>query len=220
MDLPTFQNLALLRQALTHSSYANEHPEEGPDYERLEFLGDSVIEFVVRDLLFARYPTMDEGEMSQRCDRMVDEPALAALAVQLGLPGQIRLGSGSQLERHNPSVQADVLEAVVGAYRLDAGLSATYRYVDSMFSPLVERALEIPAIDPVTTFQEYVQASARLPEPRLPDYRLVAEGGPDHAKHFTIEVYVGETCYGVGQGRSKKEARRHAAIDALRRLNQ
>ncbi len=215
MGLPTFQNPALLRQALTHSSYANEHPEEGPDYERLEFLGDSILEFVVRDLLFARYPPMTEGEMSQRADQLVDESRLAELAVQLGIPAQMRLGAGAQHERHNPSVQADMFEAVIGAYRLDAGIAAVFSYVEAMFSPLVDRVLDLPAIDPVSEFQEYVHAHLG---PQSPDYRDRGDTGPSHAKEFTVEVVVGETSYGIGQGRSKKEARRNAALEALKRL--
>ncbi|MGG6238203.1 ribonuclease III [Nodosilinea sp. AN01ver1] len=219
MDLPTFKNPALLRQALTHSSYANEHPDEHPKenshYERLEFLGDSILEFVVRDLLFAQYPAMSEGKMSQRADQLVDESRLAALAVELGIPAQMRLGAGAQHERHNPSVQADMFEAVIGAYRLDAGIAAALSYVESIFGPLVDRVVDLPAIDPVSEFQEYVHAYLG---PQPPEYRDRGDTGPSHAKEFTVEVVVGETSYGIGQGRSKKEARKNAAIDALRRL--
>ncbi|MGB3138283.1 MAG: ribonuclease III [Nodosilinea sp.] len=216
LDLPTFRNLALLRQALTHSSYANEHPSEGPDYERLEFLGDSILEFVVRDLLFVQHPTLDEGEMSKRADQLVDETYLAQLAVQLGIPVQMRLGAGAQHERNNPGVQADMFEALIGAYRLDAGITAVYKYLEFIFSPLVKRVLDLEATDPVSEFQEYVQA--HIGGSILPEYRLQETFGPDHAKEFAVGVYVGETSYGVGKGRSKKEARKNAAIDALRRL--
>ncbi|NMF81955.1 ribonuclease III [Nodosilinea sp. P-1105] len=215
--LPHFNNPLLLQQALTHSSYVNEHPDAGPDNERLEFLGDSVLEFVVRDLLFTRFPTMAEGEMSKRGDRLVDETCLASLAVQLDLPPNLRLGSGAQHERHNPSVQADALEAVIGAYRLDAGFSAVYDYVAAIFGPLVEQAMDLPAIDPVSEFQEYVQAHLSTTPPTYHDR---GETGPDHAKVFTVEVWVAGTPYGTGSGRSKKEARKQAAIDALRRLKQ
>jgi ribonuclease-3 len=217
MPLPNFQNPALLNQALTHSTYAYEHLEEKDfDYERLEFLGDSIIELVVRDLLFSRYPKMTEGEMSKRGDRLVGKFFLASLSVQLGIPPMLRLGSGAQHERENPSVQADAFEAVVGAYRLDAGLDAAYKYVASIFKPLVDMALDFRATDPVSEFQEYVQA--HIESSTLPEYRLQEAFGPDHAKEFAVEVYVGETSYGTGQGRSKKEARKNAAIDALRKL--
>ncbi|MBE9138707.1 ribonuclease III [Nodosilinea sp. LEGE 07088] len=215
MGLPTFQNSALLRQALTHSSYANEHPTEGPDYERLEFLGDSILELVVRDLLFSCYPAMDEGEMSQRADQLVDEPHLAELAVQLGIPDRMRLGAGAQPERHNPSVQADMFEAVIGAYRLDTNIVAACSYVEAIFRPLVDRVLELPSTDPVTELQEYFQAQRGLP---LPEYRQRDESGPDHAKTFTLEVWVGATRYGIGQGSSKKDAKKNAALDALEKL--
>ncbi|TVQ12208.1 MAG: ribonuclease III [Leptolyngbya sp. DLM2.Bin27] len=215
MDLPTFQNPALLRQALTHSSYANEHPSEGPDYERLEFLGDSILEFVVRDLLLARYPQINVGEMSRRCDRLVDEPCLAKLAVEIGIPNHMRLGAGAQHERDNPSVQADMFEAVIGAYRLDAGIAAAYSYVEGIFNPLVKNVLKLQIIDPVTELQEYVQAHMGGV---LPGYIEKDRLGPDHAKLFVLEVQVGGTSYGLGQGRSIKEARKNAAIEALRRL--
>ncbi|MGF1520412.1 MAG: ribonuclease III [Nodosilinea sp.] len=215
MDLPTFQNPALLRQALTHSSYANEHPSEGSDYERLEFLGDSILEFVVRDLLFARYPQINVGEMSRRGDRLVDEPCLAKLAVDMGIPNHMRLGAGAQHERSNPSVQADMFEAVIGAYRLDSGIAAAYSYVEGIFNPLVKNVLKLQIIDPVTELQEYVQAHMGGV---LPGYIEKDRLGPDHAKLFVLEVWVGGTSYGLGQGRSIKEARKNAAIEALRRL--
>jgi ribonuclease-3 len=215
MDLPSFQNLALLRQALTHSSYANEHPSKGPDYERLEFLGDSILEFVVRDLLFARYPTMTEGDMSKRADGLVDEPRLAQLAVQMDIPEQMHLGAGAQHERHNPGVQADMFEAVIGAYRLDAGMAAAYDFVASIFSPLIDLALELSITDPVTELQEFVQAHWGG---TLPSYVEKDRLGPDHAKVFIFEVLVGETSYGTGQGNSIKAARKNAAVEALRRL--
>ncbi|MGF1567753.1 MAG: ribonuclease III [Nodosilinea sp.] len=214
LALPIFQNQALLLQALTHSSYVNEHPGT-TDYERLEFLGDSVLEFVVRDLLFTRYPTMAEGDLSKRSDYLVDEASLAALAVQLGIPPRLRLGSGAQHERHNPSVQADAFEAVIGAYRLDAGLEAVYAYVEAIFSPRVDQARELAANDPVSDFQVYALAHFGS---TVPTYRLLEESGPDHAKRFKLAVCVGETLYGVGQGHSKKEARKQAAMDALRKL--
>lgn len=215
VTLPEFQNPALLQQALTHSSYLHDYPNAGPDYERLEFLGDSVLEFVVRDLMFDRFPNMSEGEMSKRCDGLVDESSLAAMAVALGLPAKLRLGAGARHERHNPSVQADAFEALIGAYRLDAGLELVYAFVAAIFAPLVDQALTLPITNPVSEFQEYVQAHLG---PTLPTYRLLREFGPDHNKMFELAVCVGEQIYGVGQGQNKKEARKQAALDALSRL--
>ncbi len=217
MELPKFQNEALLRQALTHSSYANEHPGLGPDYERLEFLGDSILEFVVRDLLFAHYPDMDQGDLSKRADVLVDESRLADLAVQLGIPARIHLGVGAQAERNNPSVQADVFEAVIGAYHLDAGIPAAYAYVKSIFESLVDRVHDLWVTDPVTALQEFVQAHWGG---TLPSYVEVERSGPDHAKIFVYEAQVAGKSYGTGQGNSIKEARKQAAIAALRKLKQ
>jgi ribonuclease-3 len=212
MKLPEFKHKKLLQQALTHSSYAREN--RTADNERLEFLGDSIIEFVVRDLLFETYPAMDEGEMSKRCDQLVDQSQLAALAVDLGLPDLLRLGYGSLHERDNPSVQSDAFEALIGAYRLDAGIQAAYDYAKAVFGPLVNRVMELPPTDPVSALQEFAQAHAWP----LPEYRELSATGPDNAKTFEIGVYVnGQRC-GVGQGRSKKEARKQAAWEALQRL--
>jgi ribonuclease-3 len=214
LPLPVFQNPDLLLQALTHSSYAREHSGTA-DYERLEFLGDSVIEFVVRDLLYARYPNASEGELSQRSDRLVDQASLANLAVQLGLPDRIRLGVGAQRERHNPSLQADVFEAMVGAYRLDGGLEATYTYLVSLFTPLLAIAANGASLDPVSQLQEYVQSQPGL---SLPTYQVLEETGPDHAPCFTVAVLIGGQVYGTGYGSSKRVARKRAAAATLRQL--
>ena len=212
MKLPDFKDKKLLQQALTHSSYAKENGTA--DSERLEFLGDSIIEFVVRDLLFEKYPAMEEGEMSKRCDQLVDQTQLAAIAVAMGLPDLLRLGKGAQHERDNPSVQSDALEALMGAYRLDAGIQAVYDYAKAIFSPLVNRVMELPPTDPVSAFQEYVQANFG----QLPEYRELNATGPDNARIYEIGVYVNGQGYGVGQGRSKKDARKQAALNALSRL--
>jgi ribonuclease III len=214
MQLPDFKNEAWRRQALTHSTYVYEHPDEGPDNERLEFLGDSILEFGVRDLIFSRYPAMAEGEMSKRVDRLVDQSCLANLAVQLGIPALLRLGSGSQYERNNPGIQSDAFEAVIGAYRLDSGIQAAYDYVAAIFGPLVEQALDLPPTDPVSALQEMVQADGI----QLPEYRVTKVTGPDHARSFEMTVHIGEKAYGIGQGRNKKEARKNAALDAIQRL--
>ena len=213
MKPPDFNNKELLKQALTHSSYARE--KGTPDNERLEFLGDSIIEFVVRTLLFTQYPEMDEGEMSKRSDLIVDQSQLAALAVDLGLPNHLRLGSGAQQERDNPSVQADAFEALIGAYFLDSGMNAVYDYAQALFSPLLLKALSLTPTDPVSAFQEYVQANFGG---QLPDYQELSAVGPDHAKTFEIAVYINGQCRAVGQGRSKKEARKQAALNALQQL--
>ena len=213
MNLPNFKNKKLLQQALTHSSYARENGTI--DNERLEFLGDSIIEFVVRTLLFTQYPKMDEGEMSKRSDLIVDQSQLADLSVKLGLPERLRLGSGSQQERDNPSVQSDAFEALIGAYFLDSGINAVYDYAQALFSPLIIQSLSLTPTDPVSAFQEYVQANFGG---QLPDYRGLSAVGPDHAKTFEIAVYIGHEQYGIGRGNSKKEARKQAALAALNHL--
>lgn len=213
MTFPNFKNKTLLQQALTHSSYAREYGTD--DNERLEFLGDSIIEFVVRTLLFTQYPMLDEGDLSKRSFRIVDQTQLAAMAVMIGLPNRLRLGSGAQHERHNPSVQSDAFEALMGAYYLDAGVVAAYDYIQSLFRPLVDQAMTLDPTDPVTALQEYVQAHFGG---QLPDYRQLSVSGPDHAKTFEMAVFINHKCWGIGRGSRKKEARKYAAVEALNSL--
>ncbi|MBU6228638.1 MAG: ribonuclease III [Cyanobacteria bacterium REEB459] len=215
LSLPVFQNPDLLLQALTHSSYARQHPGTA-DYERLEFLGDSIIELVVRDLLYARHPNAPEGELSQRSDRLVNQACLADLAVQLGLPDRLRLGVGAQRERQNPSLQADVFEAVIGAYRLDAGLESTYTYLVALFTPLLEESWDVVSLDPVSQLQEYLQSRPGLP---MPSYQVLGETGPDHAPCFTVAVLIDGQVYGVGRGGSKRIARKRAALATLKQMD-
>jgi len=213
--LPPFHNPTLLQQALTHSSFLQDDPRAGPDYERLEFLGDSVVEYVVRDLMIARFPDLSVGDLSKRCDALTDEASLAALAVELGLVPLLRLGHGSRNQQNNPSIHADSFEAVVGAYCLDSGMQAAYGFVAALFTPLLDQVPAQALTNPISTLQEYVQAQA---EGALPEYRLQREFGPDHDKGFEFAVYINQQIYGVGQGHSKKEAKKQAALEALRRL--
>lgn len=215
--LPSFRNPTLFQQALTHSSFLHDHPHAGPDYERLEFLGDGVVEFVVRDLMMARFPHLSVGDLSKRCDGLTDETSLAALAVELGLVPLLRLSHSARAQRDNPSLHADSFEAVVGAYYLDSGMEAAYRFVADLFTPLLEQVPNPALANPVSTLQEYVQA--RLGG-TLPEYRLQREFGPDHDKGFEFAVYIDQQPYGVGQGHSKKEAKKQAALAALQRMGQ
>ena len=218
-SLPKFQrDEGLLRRALTHRSYVNEHPEAGDDNERLEFLGDAVLGFLVGALLYRRYPTMPEGEMTRRRSMLVDQTQLAKVAIALDLGNHLRLGRGVAKAdgRQNPSLLSSALEAVIGAYFLDSGIDAVQVYVERLFGPLLQEWVDSqPSIDAKTYLQQWALAQETH---QLPRYQLVNQSGPDHAKTFTLSVWIGDECYGIGCDRSKQEASKRAAEAALRKL--
>lgn len=217
-DLPQFQNSQLLLQALTHRSYINEHPEAGEDNERLEFLGDATLGFVVGALLYRQYPKLLEGELSRRRSRLVDQPQLAKFAVALDLGSQMRIGRGAERDggRQNPSLLSSTFEAIVGAYFLDSGYEAVQQYVEELFRAAIELNGDgRSTIDPKSRFQQWALANLGH---QNPVYEVIEESGPAHKKRFTVAVKVGETVYGVGTDRSIAEAGKRAAEEALRRL--
>ncbi len=206
-----FRNLELLDQALRHSSYVHDNPGSGPSNERLEFLGDAVLDLTVSTLLLARFPKGSEGEMSRGRAALVNARQLAALARQLGLGGHLLLGRGEERQagREKPSLLANALEALLGAVYLDGGLTAAARLTESWFSPLICTAL--PGQDFKTSLQEFTHARYKAP----PSYHLLAESGPGHASHFQVEVRLQDLPLAQGEGRTKKEAEQRAARRAL-----
>ena len=213
----SFKDAALLELALTHRSYAYEN-ELTETNERLEFLGDAILNLCVTDLLYARFPSYLEGDLAKLRASLVSEPALAVVAGDLDLGYAIKLGRGESQSggRHKPSIKADALEAVLGAVYLDSGISGIRRLVKRLFGGLIEATVgkEIPK-DAKTRLQEVVTRQHGI----LPRYRVVGSG-PDHAKRFRAEVFVNDEFYGVGEGRSKKEAEQAAATEALVILDQ
>ena len=205
--------------ALTHKSYCNEHRDEGAgDNERLEFLGDAVVDLVVSHCLMTRFPQANEGELSKLRALVVNEESLASVARALDLGELLLLGRGEENTggRNKSSVLADALEAVLGAVYLGGGLAAADRFVELHFQPLFERLTGVGAgEDFKTLLQEQVQSQLRL----SPRYKVVGELGPDHGKTFQIEVQIGTECYGRGEGRSKKEAEQAAAQKTLAMLS-
>jgi ribonuclease-3 len=218
-ELPPFQTPALLARALTHRSYLNEHPEEGgEDNERLEFLGDAVLGFAIAELLYKHYPDLPEGDLTRRRARLVDEKQLAQLAQQLDLGSVMRLGRGAEKEggRQKPSLLSDTFEAVLGAYYLDSGIEAVRGYIESLFAPIVESTdFQHLSPDPKSLFQQWVLTQIGRQNPR---YLIVSEVGPDHNKEFAAQVLVLDEVYGVGVGKTKQEAEKQAALEALKRL--
>jgi len=204
--------------ALTHKSYVNEHREAGiEDNERLEFLGDAVIDLAVSQRLMERFPQAREGTLSRLRASIVNEQGLAEVAERIGLGELLRLGRGEEMTggRSKPSVLADALEAVVAALFLGGGLPLALRFVDRFFGEtLAKISLEADDRDYKTQVQELAQARLRA----TPRYRVVEERGPDHAKTFVVEVTFAGRAWGRGEGRSKKDAEQLAARQALEAL--
>ena len=204
----------LLETALTHSSFANEQPAAAPggSNERLEFLGDAILELVVARLLYRRFPEAGAGELSRLRAAVVSEDALWRVADGLELGRHLRLGRGEETSggRRTRSVVADALEAVIGAIYLSSGLREAERFVLRQLGPVIPAKAGPPLLDPKTALQEASQAAGRTVS-----YRTIDSSGPDHAKTFTVEVLVDGAAAGRGSGRSKKEAEQAAAREVL-----
>ena len=206
----TFKDPYLLQTALTHTSFANEARHGTKHNERLEFLGDSVLSIVVADYLFT-HKDMPEGELTRMRASLVCENALFGFAQQIDLGSYLRLGKGEEMGggRHRPSVVSDAFEAVIAALYLDGGIETARRFI----LPFVTRTLTDAAAeeDYKTRLQEIVQQN---PEERL-RYVVALESGPDHDKHFEVDVYLNSNAVGHGEGHSKKQAEQAAAKEAL-----
>ena len=204
-----------LAEALTHPSWANEQ-KRGPrlDYQRLEFLGDAVLQLAVSELLVERFPTAGEGELSRRRAAIVGTDALADHARHVGLGPCLRMGRGADQsgERDRSTVLADALEAVVAAVYLDRGFDAARALARAIAEDALIRAQDVR--DPKSALQERAQGEG-LP---APTYRLVSEEGPAHARVFVVAVDVGGRALAEGRGRSKKLAEQDAAQRALSSL--
>lgn len=221
-SLPFFQRPQLLIQALTHSSYANESSSALGDNERLEFLGDAVLKFVMGKLLYERYPAFREGELSRlRAGLENNRHQLAQFALALGLDQQLRLGRGAEKlgARQNPEILSDAFEAVVGAYFLDAGIEAAIALVESLVIPIADQMVHNPhQLDPIRNFKGELQEWALANHGEMPQYKLLAETGSDHQKTFTVGVWLQGEQLATGTAPSKKSAQKAAAQAALQKL--
>ena len=209
-----FQNKNLLRQALTHSSYANEkHMHRLSDNERLEFLGDAVLELVTSNYLYRTYTKEPEGKLSKIRASLVCEPTLAGCARDINLGKYVLLSKGEDMTggRSRDSILSDAFEAVIGAIYLDQGIETATKFIETYLFKDVEN--KVLFFDAKTNLQEIVQGEGKG---RL-KYVLVGEEGPDHAKIFTVEARLGENVIGTGSGHSKKSAEQHAAFEAIKR---
>jgi ribonuclease-3 len=217
-----FQNALFLYRALTHRSYVFENPTQTEgDNEQLEFLGDSVLEFLAGDYLYEQYPGQKEGELTKRRSNLVDNTQLAKFATALDLGRWIRLGKGeeSQGGRTKSSLLSNTFESVIGAYYRDSGIEAVRELVEPLFNSVIENLVSQDATpetlsDAKGRFQHWAQTNHQ----QIPEYLVTNESGADHAKIFTVEVRVNGIVYGKGTGKSKKEADKQAATNALRKV--
>ena len=212
----SFRDLSLLETALTHTSYANEVYKDGlRSYERLEFLGDSILGFTAADYLFGAFPELHEGELTKLRAELVCEASLAETAKALGLGDHLRLGKGEEAGggRQRVSIIADVVEAVSAAIYLDGGLAAAKRFIYNHVLVDVKARVKLNA-DCKTMLQELVQQKKN----QQLSYELLGESGPDHDKTFSVRVLLNGEPIGSGEGTSKKRAEQAAARQALEAL--
>ena len=212
----TFRDRSLLDNALTHSSYANEHREKGAlSNERLEFLGDSILGLIVADHLYRTRPDLPEGDLTRIRAALVCENSLVDVAKELDLGSYLKLGKGEESGggRHRPSIQADAVEAMLAAVYLDGGIGQARKLVHALILGH-EREKTAAGRDYKTALQELIQRESG----QVLTYRLTGESGPDHAKIFSMEVLLNGEAIGSGQGHSKKEAEQAAARAAVEKL--
>ena len=219
-QLPPFTQAALLKCALTHRSYLNEHPEVTEHNERLEFLGDAVLNFLSGEFLYKRYPDQPEGQLTPLRSALVDEVQFAKFAVMLNLGAHLLLGRGAELDggRQNPNLISSTFEAVIGAYFLDSNsnIEAVRHYVWPFFAAVVDSlVVSTPTINYKSRFQEWALAHGD----EVPKYTTIGQSGPDHAREFVVEARWQNKCYGIGKGRSKQNAEKDAARNAIAALN-
>lgn len=207
-----FRDRSLLETALTHASYANEY--KCKSYERLEFLGDSVLGFVTAEYLFSQFPDLPEGQLTKNRAALVCEKSLCSFSKSLQIGSFLRLSHGERNSggQERPSILADVFESTTAAIYRDSGdLEQARKFILRFIAPAAKNQSLKPFKDYKTTLQEIIQQN---PEEQL-EYVLIGESGPDHDKHFTVEVHLNSNVIGKGGGRSKKEAEQQAAREAL-----
>jgi len=222
-QLPTIKNETLRLSALTHRSYINEHPKAGEHNERLEFLGDAVLGFVVGELLYKRYPDLSEAHLTRLRSNLVDEKQLAKFASQLDIGDLMRLGKGADKEggRKNPALLSDTFEAYMAAYYIESGIDAVRQFIHPLFRNVADSIVfQTSDAEP----KNLVDAKGRFQQWALanfvenPEYFIIDESGLDHAKEFTAGVRVKGKLYGVGTGRRKQDAEKRAAEAALKKV--
>lgn len=213
-----FNNIELLKNALIHSSYANEVRGNTHSNERLEFLGDSVLSIIVADHIYHKYPSMPEGELTRLRASLVCEKSLCTLSRELCIGEYLKLGKGEDKNggRERDSILADAFESVLAAIYLDGGMSAAKKHIFNTVLRDLDNHNDDSFKDYKTTLQEIIQ---RNPEESV-FYMLVDETGPDHDKQFTVAVHLNSNVIGTGIGKSKKQAEQMAAKQALKLMGE
>lgn len=214
-----FRRTGLLNLAFSHRSYANEFGSSVDDNEKLEFLGDSILGFIISEYLFLSLPGRSEGEMAKIKSFVVSENSLTNIAKSLKVENYILIGKGEEYSggRNKKAILADCMEAIIGAYYIDSGFKAVRNLVQRLFIPKVEVVLaDRHQKDYKTLLQEFVQQEFKT----YPQYRIVKRRGPDHDRTFWIEVEVRNISYGPGKGKNKKEAEQEAAGMAYKALTE
>lgn len=218
ITLPAINNKKLLEEAFTHRSILNESKEKLPSNERLEFLGDSILSFVVSDYLFNNYPDFNEGKLTNLRSLLVNTRTLALIAIECNLGSMLRLSKGEEESggRNNQSLLADSFEAYLGALFLDQGIVEVGKFINTAVIPRADDFVKNNMLkDPKSMLQEFIQAHRQ----KSPLYKVLSEEGPAHARQFTVGAFVGEKMLGEGKGKSKQEAEESAASKALEILN-
>lgn len=211
-----FKNKDLLRQSVVHRSYLNEHPEfELPHNERLEFLGDAVLEIVVTEYLFHEFPETPEGDLTNWRASLVNAKMLAQVASELGIEKFLYLSRGESKDKNSKARQyilANAVEAIIGAVYLDQGVKASKKFIDAnIIFRLAEILKNQLYLDPKSRFQEKAQELYKV----TPHYKILSESGPDHSKIFEVGIYLGDELVATGRGSSKQEAQIDAAANAV-----
>jgi len=208
-----FKNKDLFDLALTHRSWVNEHKGVRESNERLEFLGDAILEFVVSDKLYSEFPDKEEGFLTALRANLVNTISLGQVAVKLELGPMLFLSKGEEDGggRGNPSLLADTVEALIGSIFIDRGIKEAEEFIKSILLSDIEEKSRLPLKDPKSSLQEYVQSKGLI----APKYKLLEESGPDHNKKFVIEVWVDGEKWGTGEGKSKSTAEQEAARQSL-----
>jgi ribonuclease III len=213
-----FNDVLLLTRALTHRSYLNENPESLEDNERLEFLGDAVLDFLVGEWLYNRFPEMEEGELTQMRSALVQTNQLAAFNKQLLMENAIRLGKGEKRSggHSRNTLLCDVFEAFIGALFLDKGMVEVKKFIYPLLEVATVEIIENHKNeDPKSKLQEWAQSNGYVP----PKYSTASVNGPDHAKVFEVEVKINNLVLGSGIAKSKQSAEKIAAQNALKQIN-
>lgn len=213
-----FKNQDLLRQAMVHRSYLNEHPEFPLGHnERLEFLGDAVLEIIVTEHLFHTYPDTPEGDLTNWRASLVNAKMLAQVATEMEIEEFLYLSKGESKDSNSKARQyilANAIEAIIGAIYLDAGIEASSKFVHKQILFRLKQILEKELyLDPKSKFQEKAQEIHKV----TPHYKILSESGPDHAKIFDVGVYLGDELVARGNGSSKQEAQIDAAAKAIKK---